>query len=53
MRPDMIAVAVGQRMMIAQSFKISSREVGYDDVLVKETDDGGNASAQTVWSDEW
>ena len=51
----MRAVVVSQRLMIAQSLRLgmNNTEVGYDDVLVKESDAGGNASSPNVWDEEW
>ena len=51
--PDMVAVVISQRMMIAQSLGVSDDELNNDDALVKEMDNVGRISNHNIWDNEW
>ena len=51
--PDMVAVVISQRMMIAQSLGVSGEELDNDDALVKEMDNVGRISNHNIWDNEW
>ena len=54
-RPNIMAVILSHQTMLAESkeVKVVDDEIGNDDALVKEIDEGVKLSGHTIWDEEW